>query len=200
MESIIKWYDPDLSKRMALGARYVERILSGDPEYDGGPYFAFIRNGETKEVSGLPGTFSQPHAVGRGMDFILNYEKYFGRRIAPEAEAAYFRHFFKRLDDEFGLCVEDHNDGKGYCLEPHNFRESVEALTLLLEVRGDERVRGYMDKAFGCFGLITDKSTGFFSADLAAAAGKLDRFAWNIRAPQPCTAGRLIDRRPRYRA
>jgi hypothetical protein len=192
METLIKWYDPDLEKRMSLAARYIERILSSDTEYDGGPYFAFIRQGETKQIIGLPGTTSQPHAVGRGMDFILNYQKYFGCRIAPEAEAAYFRHFFNRLDDEFGLCVEDHADGKGYCLEPHNFRESVEALTLLLEVRGDNRAIEYMEKAFRCFELITDRATGCFSAVQAEAGGKLGRFAGNIYAPQPCTAGRLI--------
>ena len=186
MKSIIKWYHSDLKLRLMLGMRYCERILAA--ELDMFPHFAYGRDAANGEGFGFG---SLQHAVGRGMDLIYNYEKYSGNKISPEIEAAYLRHFYAHLDPEYGMCMEQSEaDGK-WLMEPHNLRETIEALTLLLELRHDGRAYEEMQKIYRILELSTDEAGRRFDIGRSQENGVFDRYAPNIGAPQPCTAGRL---------
>lgn len=190
MKDIIKWYDPDLQLRLMLGMRYCERILS--KELDMRPHFAYTRDPATGEgfAHGCPGTLMQ-HAVGRGMDLMYNYEKYTGTKISPEVEAAYLRHFYAHLDEDYGMCLEYLNENEPWRIELHNVRETIEALTLLLEMRHDGRAYEEMEKIYRGIADIVSADGRRYDPEVARANGVLDKFTGSIAAPQPMTAGRL---------
>jgi hypothetical protein len=190
MKPIISPFDGDLTLRLMLGMRYCERILS--EELDMRPHFAYTRDAQNGEgfAHGCPGTLMQ-HAIGRGMDLMYNYEKYTGNRIDPTVEAAYVRHFYAALHPRFGMCLEFVADGQPWRVELHNVRETVEALTLLLEMRHDGRAYTEMAKIYEGLSVITTPDGRRFDPELAREAGVLDDFTGSIGAPQPMTAGRL---------
>lgn len=190
MKSIISPFDGDLKLRLMLGMRYCERILS--EELDMRPHFAYTRDTANGEGfgHGCPGTLMQ-HAIGRGMDLMYNYEKYTGNRIDPTVEAAYVRHFYAALHPRFGMCLEFVAEDQPWRVELHNVRETVEALTLLWELRHDGRAPLEMEKIYDGLSVITTADGRRFDSELARAAGVLDDFTGSIGAPQPMTAGRL---------
>ncbi len=190
MKSIISPFDGDLKFRLMLGMRYCERILS--EELDMRPHFAYTRDAANGEGfgHGCPGTLMQ-HAIGRGMDLMYNYEKYTGNRIDPIVEAAYVRHFYAALHPRFGMCLEFVADDQPWRVELHNVRETIEALTLLWEMRHDGRAPLEMEKIYEGLSVITTPDGRCFDPELARQAGVLDDFTGSIGAPQPMTAGRL---------
>ena len=190
MKDIIKWYDSDLNFRLMLGMRYCERILAA--ELDMHPHFAYTRDRSNGEgfAHGCPGTLMQ-HAIGRGIDLMYNYEKYTGTKISPEVETAYVRHFYAHLDEDYGMCLEFINENDPWRIELHNVRETIESLTLLLELRHDGRAYEEMEKIYRGIADIVSDDGRRYDPEIAKANGVLEKFTGSIGAPQPMTAGRL---------
>jgi|GEM_PF-2283576 hypothetical protein len=188
--SVLEWYSGDLRQRLMLSVRYLERIIN--PDYDNQPHFFFGRIADTGESVGMAskGTLMS-HAVGRGMDLMLNTEKYTGIKTLPEVEAAYTRMFFDRLDSEFAMCDEFAGDDHTFMVELHNVRETVETIGLLITQRGDKRAYECIDKIFAGLDAMIDKSSGRYVPARLEERRLQNRVNGSIWAPQPQTAGRL---------
>lgn len=189
--SLLEWCSGDLRARLQLSVRYAERILN--PDFDNHPHFAYTRDRSDGEGfgHGSQGTL-MAHAVGRAIDLILNIEKYTGIKTNPTVEAEYIRHFFNNIDSDYGMCIEYTDDSTPLRIELHNVRETVESYSLLIEMRDDKRVYPYINKLFCGLDLITDKSKGKYSMEMAREAGLLwERMNGSIGATQPQGAGRL---------
>ncbi len=189
-QEIIPWYDADLTTRLALGMRYCERILF--PEYENRPHFGYASDGNGEGIGrGCPGDL-MAHAVGRGMDLMYNYEKYTGNKLAPYIEAAYVRHFYEALDEEYGLCIEYIAENEPWRIYLHNCRETIEALTLLVEMRNDGHAVAVMEKIFKSFELFVDPDSGKYSKERLAAHGiDMDEKFVEPDSTQPRTTGRF---------
>lgn len=188
--SVLEWCSGDLRQRLMLSVRYLERILN--PDYENQPHFYYGRIAATGESLGMAskGTLMS-HAVGRGMDLMLNVEKYTGIKTLPEVEAAYTRLFYDRLDGEWAMCDEFAGDERTLLVELHNVRETVEALGLLIEQRDDGRARVLADKVFAGLDALIDRGTGRYVPSRLEELRLSNRVNGSIYAPQPQNAGRL---------
>lgn len=189
--SLLPWYSGDLRTRLMLAARYTERIL--DRDFDNHPHFHYGLNEESGcwEAMGSKG-WGMSHSIGRAMDLLLNLDKYAKLPLSHAVEEEYTRHFFNYLDEDFGMSLEYEGEVAPMRIQLHNTRETIEALALLVEIRGDQRALNAIDHLLDALPLITDRDMGGFSAEVAKKSHVEHRFDSTINGLQPGTAGRMI--------
>ncbi len=185
----IRWYDADLSKRLRMGYEYVCGILN--PDQDNWPYFFYARYADGT-AGGAGGLDALPHAVGRAMELLLNYEKNTGEKPPMEVEEAYFRHFFEYMDADVGISTYPDAEAGRPLIHLHNLRETIEAFALLIELRDDDRARQLVEALYTGLEQITDQEAGAASLEKARQTGVADKFqTWSLVCEQPQTMGRL---------
>ena len=183
------WYDADLYLRLRMGHDYLCGILN--PDSDNWPYFFYGRHADGT-AGGAGELDALPHAVGRGMELMLNFERYTGEKPPRAVEEAYTRHFYEEMDEELGISTYPDKEQQRSLIHLHNQRETIEAFALLIQLRDDPHARQLVEKMYAAFERITDKETGCASLEKAEQNGIADRFMrWTLVCEQPMTMGRL---------
>ena len=184
----INWYSADLETSMRLAAEYVEGLL--DADMDDEPYFYVKSNGYSAPAEALHALeIGIPHVTGRAIDCLFNVENTTGRRIDRHAEEAYTDYFFSCME-EIGLPIWYDKNSSRKGMEPHNLRESCEALAWLVRSRNDSEAKKAADRFLSILESIMPDHCGYITAAAVSKAGLGSFFPGNCN--HPSQTGRLV--------
>ena len=184
----ITWYSADLKESMRLAAEYVEGLLDADREYE--PYFYISAGGYGSPAVALHALeIGIPHVTGRAIDCLFNVERAIGRKIDRFAEEIYTKYYYSCME-EIGLPVWYDKDNGRQGMEPHNMRESCEALAWLIRSRNDATARRLADRFLSVLESIMPDHCGYIRAEAVAKAGLSAWFGGDRNAPGD--TGRLV--------
>ncbi|MHB0999097.1 MAG: hypothetical protein ACYC27_07615 [Armatimonadota bacterium] len=194
----MKWYSPDILKRIELGARYVCDML--DADHDNMPYFYIERREDGTVFGGSFGKVMEmdlPQVTGRAIDTLYYAEEFAGYAIPHDCDEAYTRHLLGCFDNEYGLPSLPNPDAPGKIfLDGHSMREDLEGLTWLIRRRGNQKAREYADRMLRVLRSVTDDNTGL-SPELVRDKGMGDIFL-TIGDIQTINSGRLVGALVKY--
>ncbi len=184
----ITWYSADLKETMRLAACFVEGLLDADREYE--PYFYISAGGYGSPAVALHALeIGIPHVTGRALDCLFNVERAAGRKIGAFAEETYTDYYYSCME-EIGLPVWYDAASGRRGMEPHNLRESCEAMSWLIRSRDDEAAKELADRFLTVLGTLMPDHCGYIKASAVSGAGLSSWFSGDRNSPGD--TGRLI--------